>query len=378
MSITMLGFNAVATAVNPDFALGTDGWNIPEEPSAVLLLQHVSDPGPSTTSAVDTLSARQYELPVRIVERGGRKLQINQDLQLSTLEEGPQSASYTFTSSEDVCAVKLRYRFVTSEVPGGFFGSQFNDYFSVSIRAENTGESVFEANSMNGLGLAAFDSSSGSTAWRETILALKEDFFVFNDKVQVDLTVANVADGLFDSSVIVDFVEEITPGDTEDDECACALCQQWFDEQINDRGWIDQLPRCPCSVVAGLSPCTVRPLGSDVATGTLDGVNWSTDLAMNPCVDFGFHPGAGSCIRAAGPNGTGQQCCYDDDGDILEHGTDGAGTPDRNFPDHQEGDVDTYTQCCRDCPTLCELYIGKTDGTPGARSDPRHTSTGCV
>ena len=28
---------------------------------------------------------------------------------------------------------------------------------------------------------------------------------------------------------------------------------------------------------------------------------------MNPCLDLGYHPGASSCIRAAGPGGTGQQ-----------------------------------------------------------------------
>ena len=62
----------------------------------------------------------------------------------------------------------------------------------------------------------------------------------------------------------------------------------------------------------------------------------------------------------------------------MEHGTPGAGTPDRNFPDHISGDVDTYDLCCTECPDLCELYTGKTDGTQGARSDPTHSSTGCA
>jgi hypothetical protein len=97
----------------------------------------------------------------------------------------------------------VRYRFVTSEVPGGFFGSQYNDYFRVSIRSKKGGQAG-ESNTMNGLGLGAFD-ASGATAWRDQGLQVDPA----GDSVQVDVAVANVADGLYDSQVIVDFVEEV-------------------------------------------------------------------------------------------------------------------------------------------------------------------------
>lgn len=89
-----------------------------------------------------------------------------------------------------------------SEVPGGYFGSEFNDYFSVYIRS-GAGGLVSESNSMNGLGLGAFD-GSGSTAWREVELPVG----VQGDVIQVDVVVANVGDCLFNSQVLVDKIEE--------------------------------------------------------------------------------------------------------------------------------------------------------------------------
>jgi AMOP domain len=363
IAITVFGFKSATNVTNKDFSHGLDGWN-KDGAIAVSLKNHVEQVGPP--------------LPPNV-----RSLQLNQDLVLSTGgSRAEQHSSHTFTSSDDACAVKVRYRFVTSEVPGGYFGTQFNDYYRVSIRAENSKDSVSETMTMNGLGLAAFDFPTGSTNWKEIILILNEDFFVLNDKVQVDLAVANVADGLLDSDVQVDFVEEIFPDadGSDDDPCACAKCEKWYKEEIKDVSWISALPRCPCSVVKGLVPCTVRPTGSDEATGTIDGVNWDTDKALTTCSPpSDFHPGAEVCIRADGPNGTGQQCCYGPNLRILDHGTPGAGTPDRSssFVEHQKVDVKTFEWCCENCKKLCSRYIGTPGGGQGARSDPRHTSTGC-
>jgi hypothetical protein len=58
---------------------------------------------------------------------------------------------------------------------------------------------------MNGLGLAAFDIPTKSTSWCRALLPLNPA----GDTVQVDITVANVEDGLFQSKVIVDFIEEV-------------------------------------------------------------------------------------------------------------------------------------------------------------------------
>lgn len=110
----------------------------------------------------------------------------------------------------------------------------YNDYFSVAIRAKNSGEQKLEANSMNGLGRAAFD-DAGSTSWREAVLALDASFFGFGspDTVQVDLAVANVGDNILDSQVYVDFVEEIFEDDESGEKpCACARCQAWYNEEI--------------------------------------------------------------------------------------------------------------------------------------------------
>jgi hypothetical protein len=99
----------------------------------------------------------------------------------------------------------VRYRFVTTEVPGGYFGSEFDDYFAVSIRSQRGGGRASERNSMNGLGLGAFEFSTGATAFRTVTLPVDPQ----GDVVQVDIVVANVADGLLDSFVIVDFVAEM-------------------------------------------------------------------------------------------------------------------------------------------------------------------------
>jgi hypothetical protein len=56
---------------------------------------------------------------------------------------------------------------------------------------------------MNGLGFAAFD-ADGKTAWRE--LSLPVD--TAGDIIQIDATVANVADEFFDSQVVLDFIAE--------------------------------------------------------------------------------------------------------------------------------------------------------------------------
>lgn len=128
--------------------------------------------------------------------------QQDMDLVLATAGEGPQSISRTFNTSKGTRNVTVRYRFITTEVPGGYFGTQYNDYYNVSIRS-GSGDLVSESNSMNGLGLGAFD-AAGRTAWRERSLTVNPD----GDIVQVDLTVANVADGYLDSYLVVDLIEE--------------------------------------------------------------------------------------------------------------------------------------------------------------------------
>ena len=92
-----------------------------------------------------------------------------QNLLIGTSGEGERSASYTFTTEPGTTAVRIRYRFITSEIPAGYYGSRYNDYFRISIRSQFGGIVVNEMNSMNGLGRAAFN-VAGETNWREQVL----------------------------------------------------------------------------------------------------------------------------------------------------------------------------------------------------------------
>lgn len=72
---------------------------------------------------------------------------------LTTSGQGMQSLSRTFISSPGATVIHLRYRFITREVPEGWFGSRFNDYYFVKVRSQQGGKYASECNSMNGLGL---------------------------------------------------------------------------------------------------------------------------------------------------------------------------------------------------------------------------------
>lgn len=125
---------------------------------------------------------------------------------METEDEGEVTVKRTFRTPLHTTGIRVRYRFVTSEVPGGYFGSRYNDYFSISIRSQNENGTIFESATMNGLGINAFDNATGSTAWRQTILPLEAT----SDIVEVAVTVANVGDGAYDSFVDVDFIEVLS------------------------------------------------------------------------------------------------------------------------------------------------------------------------
>ncbi|HEX6088289.1 MAG TPA: dockerin type I repeat-containing protein [Thermoanaerobaculia bacterium] len=192
VSVKMIGFNTPSTIANNDISLGTAGWVIaPGSPVSVI---------PHT----ETISGFAKSAPDQQSMKIASNALVDQDLMLGTSGLGERSLSRTFTTEEGTTAVKIRYRFITSEVPGGYFGSQWNDYFRVSLRSQAGGGSANESNSMNGLGLAAFN-GAGETDWREIFLAVDRD----GDTIQADAAVANVGDGLFQSQVVIDFVEEI-------------------------------------------------------------------------------------------------------------------------------------------------------------------------
>ncbi|MBL8745074.1 MAG: hypothetical protein JNK58_01820, partial [Phycisphaerae bacterium] len=174
VQLVLRGIGEPSPIPNNDFSLGLLGWEVGESPVALV--------------------------PHEELIQG----QVDNDLRLMTDFEGPVSVSRTFVSKPGVRTARVRYRFITSEIPGGYCGSIYNDYYSVSIRAL-AGAATSDSASMNSLGCAAFD-AQGKTAWKELTLPVAEQ----GDVVQVDVSVANVGDGAFDSSVVLDFVAEQT------------------------------------------------------------------------------------------------------------------------------------------------------------------------
>ena len=203
------GFEPASPIDNNDFSLELQGWNVGTAP--VSLIGHnegpmglVSAQAMFPSGAPGSRAERSKELSgLPVPSTPVEALATNSDLVLVTKGEGQQSISRTFQVEPGVKSVTVRYRFVTSEVPGGYFGSKFNDFYNVSLRTKNGGQSKNDGNSMNGLGLGSFD-SAGATDWRETELQIPKE----GDTLQVDVAVANVADDLLDSYVIVDVVKK--------------------------------------------------------------------------------------------------------------------------------------------------------------------------
>jgi hypothetical protein len=208
-----------SAVANNNFSLGTDGWELDADGdgfSPVALVAHV--PGPIVPTGIATalggarsnrgaLAASSVWVPDVVPSSDGT----NVDLSLGTAGEGTQALRRIFETGPNTRNVLVRFRFVTSEVPGGYFGSEFNDAYSVFVRSEfGGGLVVFESNSMNALGLAAFD-EAGATAWREVSLPVAPD----GDVVEVDVTVTNVGDDQLDSQVVVELVRETSLAITE-------------------------------------------------------------------------------------------------------------------------------------------------------------------
>jgi hypothetical protein len=273
--LRLKGITPASPIDNNDFSLGLQGWNLGTAP--VFLIDHIEGP-------LGFASAQSASVPVEPASRAERSNEpsglpvsftslnpTDHDLVLATRGEGQQSISRTFQVEPGVKSVRVRYRFVTSEVPGGFFGSEFNDFYNISLRTRTMNSSQNEGNSMNGLGLGSFD-SAGATAWRETEIQIPEG----GDTLQVDVAVANVADGFLDSFVIVDVVKKaklsitaLTLNDIDNTALAflSASNHNYFDGDTRVHGTIivegdkeDSLQELKLEVLEG---------GSVIATGTL-------------------------------------------------------------------------------------------------------------
>lgn len=192
--ITMKGFKKPSLIDNNDFSKGVAGWEKPPG-NSVKLVKHVENVGPTRTKTVSRFL-------INTSSRQTNSMNQNLKIQTRTDVEGSVSVSRTFTTSPDTKGVMVRYRFVTDEYPDWYL-SRFNDMFCISIRTKTQGTVAWETASMNGLGAKSFD-SNGSTSWRSIFLNVEHK----SEIVQVDVLVANVGDGLYQSFVEIDFIQE--------------------------------------------------------------------------------------------------------------------------------------------------------------------------
>ena len=152
VTINLLGFNAPSAIANNDFSQGTSGWAIGSSP--VQIIAHTEAGGgtsaalKATKSSAPNLTALKSVSPSQraIASQARSKSQLtttaladvsDSDLMVGTSGEGPQPISRTFNVASGTSSVLIRFRFITSEVPGGYFGSQYNDAYSVSVRSQS-------------------------------------------------------------------------------------------------------------------------------------------------------------------------------------------------------------------------------------------------
>ncbi|EPS35489.1 hypothetical protein H072_11086 [Dactylellina haptotyla CBS 200.50] len=180
ITLTLLPFLPPSPIDNNDFSLGSDGW-VASNTGSISVITHTEN----------------------------KKRALDNDLSISTnFQPNLQLISRSYTVKAGTKSVSIRYKFITAEIPGGYFGTQYNDYFSVTIRSD-AGDFMDYSNSMNNLGLGAFD-ANGATDW----FTLKLDIRTNAKTVQFDIGVSNVADSALQSQVVIDKI----------DDTACELC----------------------------------------------------------------------------------------------------------------------------------------------------------
>ena len=138
-------------------------------------------------------------------------LEGNKDVELSTngTYDDKQTLSRTFNTNPGVNGLTIRYKFITEEVPNGYYGSQWNDYFAVTTRVISSGQVISKTKSMNMFKLDEFDYATGSLLnWIEETVDL--DLDKNGDAISVDISVGNRGDNLYDSTIIVDYIEEVS------------------------------------------------------------------------------------------------------------------------------------------------------------------------
>jgi hypothetical protein len=184
-------------AVGPDNSLGVGSVAAGVFNSTTIHLQAFLKPAQGSDGGFDVDNGLSGWTGGANVDDGLAKRAVT--LVVSTVgQTAVQTASKSFGLGDDVTSVFIEYKFQTDEVPGGFFGSPFNDYYSVSIRTDS-GASVFASRSMNELGLGAFVFETGETDWFSTQLDIPTEA----NAVEFSVAVSNVGDNEYQSRVTV-------------------------------------------------------------------------------------------------------------------------------------------------------------------------------
>jgi len=203
----------ISSVTNLDFTVGgvasLAGWDIETNPSSMNLVSHDENASLQNTKNEFNQGAfertREEEEQLHPLQEAST-LTGDSDLVLRTNGEGvPQYAHHQFPIPAGSC-VKVRFRFQTEEFPV-YYGTKFNDYYSVTLKSQSaSGVATLaaESRSMNSLPYSAF-TQGGYTEWREVKVPSSDE----ESTVQADLIVANVADGSYQSMVIVDYIEQI-------------------------------------------------------------------------------------------------------------------------------------------------------------------------
>ncbi|GBG00228.1 hypothetical protein Rsub_13142 [Raphidocelis subcapitata] len=233
---------APSPIANNDLMNGTAGWDT-AVPDALTIQNHVEnitavDSGLSGVMMPPAAGSRDPEamlqqrqewrrpeakgLVIMPVAQAGATDYADYDLVITTTGQGPVSVSHTFEVPSGSGQVEIRYRFVTNEYPT-WYGSEYDDTFSVVVKSLKKGVVFSEGGSLNGLPASAYTITmeGASTEWWKKKVAVDPD----GDTVQVILSVANVGDGLVDSSLYLDYV-------TAGRVCIRPLKFTWFTDVI--------------------------------------------------------------------------------------------------------------------------------------------------
>jgi hypothetical protein len=241
--------------------------------AVVAMLIQLTSPGvASNTSSFDISNGaslwtgRAFEIPVSPRDTTF-SLSTNGQYTIQTTSSYP--IIYPFTKT-----VYIKYKFQTDEVPAGRFGTEFNDYYSITIRSDTGGYSGV-SHSMNELGICAFD-AEGNTNWYTLLLSTP----VNTQMVAFDIGVSNVGDNLFDSQIIVDKLGDLTCETCGDNPLCQDICQTPLPEScayyINCSEAFLECPPSSYPIAYGEKNCLKFQNNLSIFSATGQSFIWST------------------------------------------------------------------------------------------------------